>query len=114
MNNIRLREATKPCTIFDKKKWDRPTDMMGQLDEPICLLRTENKEGTERYAYRDKNGEIIEPKAYNKVKIARAFQEQKIKDQQRWDAENTCPYCGMVLSTREAQDRECDNCGGKL
>lgn len=100
--------------LQDKKRWNRPTTMDDQLEEPVSTLRAFNKDKTEKYFYKDKWGNIIEAKDYNRVKIARAFQEQKLIDQTRWDRENTCPYCGMVLSTREAQDKECDNCGGIL
>lgn len=101
--------------IYDKMRWNKPTTMNGQLDNPVSTLRvTEGKNDDIKCFYKDKNGDIIDAKEYNRVKIARAFQEQKMINQQKWDAENTCPHCGMVLSTREAQNKECDNCGGIL
>lgn len=99
--------------LLDKKRY-YPTDLDGFLDEEILLLVTNSMKKDERYFYRDKEGRLIDPEMWNRVKVAQAITDQKAINQGKWERENTCPYCGMVLSTREAQDKECDNCGGKI
>lgn len=104
--------------ICNKTRWYSST-LNGTLDEEIMLMHAydfdKNGNPIRKYFYQNRCGNgIIDAAEFNRLKIAQARQDQKVKEQQKWDKENTCPYCGMVLSTREAQNKECDNCGSVL